>query len=172
MERTIRLLRQRTDLGTIGYIVGYLTAIVAANLIVAWQGAWITPYTAFLLIGMNLTTKDRLQDQWTRNGLVWRMGLLIAAGSFLSWILNRAAGRIALASFIAFAVSTIIDTLIYAVVKAERWRRVGWSNLGGAISDSLVFPALAFGWPPDPTIVYGQAAAKLAGGLFWALILV
>jgi hypothetical protein len=154
------------------YIIGYLAAIVAANLIVAWQGAWITPYTAFLFIGLDLTVKDQLQDRWTRNGLVWRMGLLISAGSFLSWLLNRRAGRIAVASFAAFAVSTVIDTLIYAVVKGEKWRKVGWSNLGGAISDSLVFPSLAFGWPPDPAIVYGQAAAKLAGGLFWSLILI
>lgn len=100
------------------------------------------------------------------------MGLLIAAGSVLSWVLNRQAGRIALASFLAFAVSTAVDTFIYALVKAEKWRKVGWSNLGGAITDSLIFPAVAFGWPPDPAIVYGQAAAKLAGGLFWSLILI
>ena len=155
----------------IGYISIYLAAIVAANLLVAWQGAWITPYTAFAFIGLDLTAKDYLQDKWTRNGLIWRMGLLIAAGSFLSWVLNRQAGRIALASFAAFAVSSTIDTLIYAIVRGEKWRKVGWSNLGGAISDSLVFPTLAFGLPLDPTIVYGQAAAKLAGGLFWSLVL-
>ena len=136
------------------------------------MGAWVTPYTAFLFIGLDLTAKDRLQDRWTRNGLVWRMALLILTGSVLSWLLNRQAGRIALASFVAFAVSSAVDTVIYALVDGERWRRVGWSNLGGAVSDSLLFPAVAFGWPPDPTIVYGQAAAKLAGGLFWALILI
>jgi len=149
----------------------YLLAIVAANLIVAWQGAWITPYTALLFIGLDLTAKDKLQDKWTRNGLVWRMGLLILAGSALSWFLNRQAGRIALASFAAFAISSAIDTVIYALVRGEKWKRVGWSNLGGAISDSLIFPAVAFGWPPDPVIIYGQAAAKLAGGLFWSLVL-
>jgi hypothetical protein len=152
-------------------IVLYLCAIVAANLITAWQGPWITPYTAFVFIGLDLTAKDRLQDKWTRNGLVWRMGLLILAGSALSWLLNRQAGRIALASFVAFAVSSAIDTVIYALVRGERWRRVGWSNLGGAVSDSLIFPAVAFGWPPDPAIVYGQMAAKVAGGLFWSLVL-
>jgi uncharacterized PurR-regulated membrane protein YhhQ (DUF165 family) len=99
------------------------------------------------------------------------MGLLILAGSALSWLLNRQAGRIALASFVAFAVSSAFDTVIYALVRGDRWRRVGWSNLGGAVSDSLIFPAIAFGWPPDPAIVYGQMAAKVAGGLFWSLIL-
>lgn len=144
---------------------------MTANLLVTWLGAWVTPYTAFALIGATLTTKDVLQERWAR-GLVWRMGLLIAAGSVLSWLFNRQAGRIALASFTAFAVSSVIDTLIYAVAKGERWRKVGWSNLGGAVSDSILFPAIAFGWPPDPTIVYGQMAAKVAGGLFWSLILI
>jgi len=131
-------------------VVGYLAAVIAANLIVAWLGAWITPYTAFLFIGLDLTAKDFLQDRWTRNGLVWRMGLLIATGSVLSWVLNRQAGRIALASFVAFAVSSVIDTIIYAVLhRQEKWRKVGWSNLGGAVADSILFPGIAFGWPPD-----------------------
>lgn len=145
--------------------------MIAANLIVAWMGAWITPYTAFVFIGLDLTAKDKLQDKWTRHGLVWRMGLLILTGSVLSWLLNRQAGRIALASFVAFAVSSAIDTVIYAIVRGDRWRRVGWSNLGGAVSDSLIFPAVAFGWPPDSAIVYGQMAAKVAGGMFWSLVL-
>lgn len=171
MQRTIRLLRTGTNLETIGYVTAYLTAIVAANLIVAWLGPWVTPYTAFVFIGLDLTVKDYLQDKWTHNGLIVRMGVLIATGSILSWLLNRAAGRIALASFVAFAASSAIDTIIYAAARGERLRRIGWSNLGGAVTDSLIFPALAFGWPPDPAIVYGQAAAKLAGGQFWSLIL-
>jgi hypothetical protein len=154
------------------YVALYLAAVVAANLIVAWLGPWVSIYTAWTFIGLDLTVKDRLQDKWTRNKLVLRMGGLILAGSVLSWVLNRNAGRIALASFVAFAVSSSIDALIYALVKGEKWRKVGWSNLGGALSDSILFPILAFGWPPDPTIVYGQLAAKVAGGLFWSLILI
>ncbi len=153
-------------------ITAYLVSIVAANLIIAWLGPAASIYTAALFIGLDLTVKDRLQDEWTHSGLVWRMGLLILTGSVISWVLNRNAGRIALASFVAFAVSSSIDAVIYAVVKGEKWRKVGWSNLGGAISDSILFPALAFGWPPDPVIVYGQMTAKLAGGLFWSLILI
>jgi uncharacterized PurR-regulated membrane protein YhhQ (DUF165 family) len=154
------------------YVALYLAAIVAANLIVTWLGPWVSPYTAFALIGATLTIKDSLQDKWTRNGLVWRMGLLIAAGSFLSWAINRRAGRIAIASFVAFAVSTGVDVLVYAVLhRNSRWRRVGWSNAFGAIADSIVFPALAFGWPPDPIIVYQQIIAKGFGGQIWSLIL-
>jgi len=150
----------------------YLAAIVAANLIVTWLGAWVSPYTAFALVGATFTIKDILQDKWTKNGLTWRMGLLIGAGSFLSWAFNRNAGRIALASFAAFAISTTVDVVVYALLhKNSRWRRVGWSNACGAIADSIVFPALAFGWPPDPLIVYQQIIAKGFGGQIWSLIL-
>ena len=153
-------------------IGGYLVSIVAANLIIAWLGPAASIYTAALFIGLDLTVKDRLQDQWTQSGLVRRMGTLILAGSVISWALNRQAGRIALASFVAFAVSSGLDALVYALAKGERWRKVGWSNLAGAISDSILFPAIAFGWPPDPAIVYGQMVAKLAGGQFWSLLLI
>jgi len=100
------------------------------------------------------------------------MGALIGTGSILSWVLNRGAGRIALASFVAFAVSGTIDAVVYHLLRGkERWRRVSWSNLFGAVTDSVIFPAIAFGWPPDPAIVYGQMAAKAMGGQFWALVL-
>jgi uncharacterized PurR-regulated membrane protein YhhQ (DUF165 family) len=153
------------------YVALYLAAIVAANLIVAWQGAWVSPYTGALFIGLDLTVKDHLQDRWSKRGLVWRMGLLILAGSGLSWFLNRNAGRIAVASFVAFAVSSSIDALVYALVPRPRLEKVGWSNLFGSISDSIVFPALAFGWPPSYDLVLAQMAFKLAGGQFWSLVL-
>lgn len=149
----------------------YLAAIIAANLIVAWLGAWISPYTGALFIGLDLTVKDSLQDKWTHNGLVWRMGLLILTGSALSWLLNRNAGRIALASFVAFAVSSGIDAVIYALVPRPRAEKMGWSNLFGSVADSVVFPALAFGWPPSYELVLAQMAFKLAGGQFWTLVL-
>jgi len=110
------------------FIVLYLVAIVAANLLVAWLGPWVSPYTAGLLIGLDLTAKDRLQDKWLHRGLVWKMGTLIATGSILSWLINRNAGRIALASFVAFAVSSTIDAIVYHLHRDKaQWRRVSWS---------------------------------------------
>jgi uncharacterized PurR-regulated membrane protein YhhQ (DUF165 family) len=100
------------------------------------------------------------------------MAALIGSGSLISWMLNRKAGRIALASFVAFAVSGTIDAIVYHVLrKSSRFERVNWSNLASAASDSVLFPALAFGWPPSMEIVYGQATAKVAGGLFWSLVM-
>lgn len=153
-------------------ICAYLAAIVAANLLTAWLGPWVTPINGFVFIGLDITTRDALHDAWKGRGLWWRMTLLIGTGSALSWLLNRNAGRIALASFVAFVASGAIDTLIYHVLRHwSKFERVNWSNLGSAAVDSVLFPAIAFGWPPDMAIVYGQATAKVGGGLFWSLVM-
>lgn len=98
------------------------------------------------------------------------MTALIAAGSILSWLLNRDAAQIALASFVAFSAAAIVDTLIYHVLgKYPRWLRINGSNIPSALVDSIIFPTLAFGaflWP----IVLGQFLAKTLGGFAWSLV--
>jgi len=42
----------------------YLVAIVAANLSVAYFGASASIFNAFLFIGLDLTTRDLLHEQW------------------------------------------------------------------------------------------------------------
>jgi uncharacterized PurR-regulated membrane protein YhhQ (DUF165 family) len=156
----------------IKYVCLYLMAIVAANLIVARFGAGISKVTAFLFVGLDFTAMDHLHDAWHRRGLWWKMALLIASGSALSWLLNRNAGRIGMASFVAFVVSGIVDRLIYAIlVKRQRHERVDLSNLGSSAIDSFLFPTLAFGWPPDLDVIFGQFTAKMAGGAVWRVVL-
>lgn len=153
------------------FVAVYLAAIVAANLSVATFGPSVTIVNAFLLIGLDLTLRDRLHDQWKGRGLVLRMGALIAVGGLLSWLGNGAAGPIALASTVAFSLAAIADALVYALL-GERTRlvRVNGSNVVSSAVDSLVFPTLAFGGFM-PAIVIGLFAAKVAGGFLWSLIL-
>jgi len=149
----------------------YLAAIVAANLLVATFGPAVSIVNAFLFIGLDLTSRDRLHEAWAGRGLAWKMGLLIASGSLLSYLLDGAAGRIALASFVAFAVSATLDTAIYALLHERAYLvKVNGSNVVSAAADSLIFPTLAFG-ALLPWIVLGQFAAKVAGGVLWAFIL-
>jgi queuosine precursor transporter len=150
------------------YVLMYLAAIVAANLTVAWFGPQMTILNAFLFIGLDLTARDKLHDAWHGNGLVWKMASLIAVGSLLSWLLNRDAGQIALASFVAFAAASIVDTAAYHLLRHRVWwQRVNGSNVLSAAVDSLVFPTIAFG-AFLPWIVLGQFAAKVLGGAAWA----
>jgi hypothetical protein len=155
---------------SIGLIGLYLAAIVAANLIITRFGPSATIVTAFLFIGLDITVRDRLHESW-RGGSLWpRMAALIASGSLLSWLVNRNAGPIALASFVAFAASGIADTLVYHALRRRAWIvKVNGSNVVSAAVDSLIFPTLAFGMLL-PWVVLGQFIAKVAGGAVWAAL--
>lgn len=152
------------------YVILYLVAIVLANLSVAALGPSVVVVNAFLFIGLDLTARDQLHEAWRGNNLLPKMAALIASGSILSWLLNRDAGSIALASFVAFAAAGTVDGIIYHFMgKYPRWLRINGSNVPSALVDSLVFPTLAFGtflWP----IVLGQFVAKTLGGFVWSLV--
>ena len=147
----------------------YLGAVVAANLLIAHFGPAAAPVVAFVFIGLNLVTRDCLHDLWGRQ--VVRNMLLVASGGALSYTLNAGAGRVAVASMLAFAVSEAGDALLY---HARRHRphleRTNTSNLLGAALDSLIFPVVAFGGFPVAIIAL-QFIAKVAGGLIWSVVL-
>lgn len=154
------------------YVVLYLAAIVAANLLVAEFGPSVVILNAFLFIGLDLTTRDALHERWHGRHLWLKMAGLIAAGSLLSWFLNRDAGRIAMASFIAFAGAGLADTVVYHLLHGRaRLLKVNGSNVVSAAVDSVLFPLIAFGWPPLLGIMAGQFVAKIAGGALWSMVL-
>lgn len=154
------------------YVIVYLIAIVLANLSIARFGPSAAVVNAFLFIGLDLTTRDRLHDLWRGQGLWLRMAALIIAGSVLSWLLNRDAGPIAIASFVAFMTATTVDAIAYqALGKYPKWIRVNGSNIPSAAVDSMVFPAMAFGLPLMWPIVLGQFVAKVLGGAIWSIVL-
>ena len=149
----------------------YLTAIVAANLLVAAFGPSIAIWSAFLFIGLDITARDTLHQAWQGRRLWLKMAALIAAGSLLSYLLNRSAGAIALASLAAFAASSTTDTLTYHLLRRRSWWvKVNGSNVASAAVDSLIFPTLAFG-ALLPVVVVGQFIAKVAGGAAWSFLL-
>ncbi|HRQ42259.1 MAG TPA: VUT family protein [Chloroflexota bacterium] len=152
------------------YVILYLVTIVLANLSVVAFGPSMVIVNAFLFIGLDLTARDHLHDTWRGNKLVLKMIALIATGSILSWLLNRNAGQIALASFVAFATAATVDAIVYHLLgKYPRWLRINGSNIPSALVDSLVFPTLAFG-AFLPVIVLGQFLAKVLGGFAWSLV--
>jgi uncharacterized PurR-regulated membrane protein YhhQ (DUF165 family) len=130
------------------------------------------PIIAFLLIGLDLTLRDRLHDLWRGRQLWPRMfGLIVAAG-VVSYLLNPVSGPIAVASVVAFSLASLADAAVYHLLAGRSWSiRTNGSNLIGATVDSLVFPVMAFG-SAFPSIVLGQLVAKVVGGMFWALLIV
>ncbi len=154
------------------YVIVYLIAIVLANLSIAHFGPSAAVVNAFLFIGLDLTTRDKLHDLWRGQGLWLKMAAMIIAGSVLSWLLNRDAGPIAIASFVAFATAATVDAIAYqALGKYPKWARVNGSNIPSAAVDSIVFPAMAFGLPLMWPIVLGQFVAKVLGGAIWSIVL-
>lgn len=153
-------------------VILYLVAIIAANLIVTQFGPQVSIITAFLFIGLDITARDGLHEKWRGKRLWWKMLLLIGAGSAISYFINRNAGPIALASFVAFAGAGLADTAAYSLLgDRTRFVKINGSNVVSSAVDSFLFPALAFGLPVMWAIVAGQFIAKVGGGFLWSIAL-
>lgn len=149
----------------------YLAAIVLANLSVAKFGPNAAIINAFLFIGLDLTSRDGLHEAWGKDGLWWKMAILISAGGLMSWAMSRDAGLIAVASTTAFAAAAVVDTAVYHIFrKRSKMEKSNLSNVAAATVDSILFPTIAFGGLL-PVIVLGQFLAKVAGGYLWSLII-
>jgi uncharacterized PurR-regulated membrane protein YhhQ (DUF165 family) len=144
----------------------YAFAMTAANLSVAAFGPAISPLNAFLFIGLDLVLRDWLHVKLK----LWQMGALIASTGFLTYLLNPASGKIAIASAVAFTAAAIVDWFVFAKLKGSWVKRANGSNVAGAAVDSIIFPTLAFG-VLMPHIVLLQFAAKVFGGFLWSMII-
>jgi queuosine precursor transporter len=147
-------------------ITAYAAAMTLANLSVATFGPAISPINAFFLIGLDLALRDWLHVRLR----VWQMGALIAATGALTYVLNPAAGQIAIASACAFTAAALVDWGTFARLRGSWVFRANGSNVAGAAVDSLLFPTIAFG-ALMPHIVAMQFVAKVAGGAVWAWLI-
>ncbi len=154
-----------------GLIVAFLAAIVAANLITTHYGPSASIYNAFFLIGLDFITRDRLADFWGTTRWA-KMIALIAVGGGLSYWLNADAGKIAIASMVAFSAAELVEATAYHFLRRRQWlERAPKAALLAAAVDSLIFPTIAFGgvmW----AITFGQFFAKLAGAVVWSWVVV
>lgn len=154
-------------------ILIYAAAMIAANLIVAGAQAsapqllpLVVGANAFVLIGLDLALRDWLHVRLR----AWQMIALIVTTGALTFVLNPAAGQIAVASAAAFMAAGMIDWLVFSLARGPWLRRSITSNVAGAGVDSVVFPLLAFG-SLKPEIVLTMFAAKVAGGAVWAMLI-
>jgi uncharacterized PurR-regulated membrane protein YhhQ (DUF165 family) len=170
-RKSSRYVRSRgTSTGDHEMVAIYICALVIANLSVAYFGPWVSPINAFLLIGLDLSLRDKLHEKWKNNLWSKMISLIVVAGA-ISYVLNPAAGKIALASVIAFILSGLVDAFVYQKLKHKSWMiKSNGSNTAGALVDSMVFPTIAFGGLM-PMIVLLQFAAKVSGGAIWAWVL-
>jgi len=147
-------------------LFAYAVAMIAANLLVATFGPSISPINAFLLIGLDLTLRDWLHVKLK----TWQMGGLIVGTGVLTYLLNPAAGMIAVASAVSFLMAALVDWAVFVKTTGSWIKRANISNTAGAAVDSLLFPTIAFG-VLMPEIVALQFLAKIAGGAVWSFLL-
>jgi hypothetical protein len=150
-------------------VTAFLAAIVIANIALTHLGpSWIMPI-AFLLIGLDFITRDRLADFWGTTRFAKMLGLILVGGA-LSWWFNRHSIQIAEASTISFIVAEVAEAIIYHLLRHQRWvERAPRAAVVAAIVDSVVFPTLAFGSFVFVTS-FGQFCAKVAGALVWSWV--
>jgi hypothetical protein len=147
-------------------LITYAVAMTLANLLVATFGPSISPINAFFFIGLDLTLRDWLHVRLK----TWQMGGLIVGTGALTYLLNPAAGMIAIASSVSFTAASVVDWAVFAKLTGTWIKRANGSNIAGAAVDSVVFPTLAFG-VLMPQIVVMQFFAKVVGGVFWAYVI-
>lgn len=142
MERTEPCLRGKVYLS----VCLYLSAAVAANLLVTRFGQRALIFTAFFLIPFDLFTRDILHEYWERNNLWIKMTALILSGSVISTLFSLSAWRVAVASFLSFTLSGFSDAGIYQLLHGKSVQaKMNVSNFISSILDSLAFPLIAFG---------------------------
>lgn len=147
----------------------FVGSIVCANLLVAQFGPMMSIINSFVLIGLDLSLRDKLHDQWDGNPI--KIGGLIVVSGVVSYLLNPATGIFAIASVAAFCLSMTADAIVYQLLKHKKWMvKSNGSNIAGSAVDSVVFPTIAFGGLM-PEIVAMQFAAKAVGGFVWSLML-
>ena len=141
----------------------YAAAMILANLSVAHWGPVVSPINAFVLIGLDLALRDWLHFRLK----AWQMLALIAGTGAITYLLNPAAGMIAVASSVSFTAAALVDWATFLKLRGSWLYRSNGSNVAGAAVDSLIFPTLAFG-SLMPWIVLAQFVAKVAGGAVWS----
>lgn len=146
-------------------LITYAVAMTLANLLVATFGPSISPINAFFFIGLDLTLRDWLHVRLK----TWQMGGLIVGTGALTYLLNPAAGMIAVASAVSFLMAALVDWAVFVKTTGSWIKRANLSNTAGAAVDSVLFPTIAFG-VLMPEIVALQFAAKVIGGGVWSFI--
>src|SRR5215813_9631545 len=102
---------------TVFLVAVYVAAMVVANMLVWWFGPWFSPLNSFFLIGLDLTMRDVLHERLRRVQLV----AVIAAGGLITWAVNPATARIAIASACAFTLAALADWLAYSWLRERSW---------------------------------------------------
>lgn len=149
----------------------YTASIAVANWLVLNVGVQLAPAgphtlsvgfgmsapSGVLAVGAALTFRDFVQRTSGFQGALLAVGLGAALTAFLSV-------GLAVASGVTFLVSESIDTVVYTHLRRGFASAVIVSNLFGALTDSVLFLLLAFGWDAAISLSLPSVAGKIEWG--------
>lgn len=155
-----------------GQALGYLSVAVLLSAVIVAN--WLTTRFGFVPVGFGFTAtagtfaagfalaaRDATQDLLGKP----KMLAVIAIGAALSYII--ADPFIATASAVAFAVAELLNFAVYTPLRNRsklgdrRWMAaVSASSLIGALADTFIFLAIAFGWAAVLPALAGQLVGK------------
>jgi queuosine precursor transporter len=145
----------------------YLIAFVLANLIVLYFGSIGLIFTALFLIPFDFVMRCIFHETWKGIELILKLGLIVIAASLITFVINRNAINIAIASSVGFILAQIFAGIFYQFfIKKSFFIKVNGSDAIGILIDSLAFQLIAFGII-NYNILVGQFLLKLIGGFFW-----
>ena len=145
----------------------YLIAFVLANLIVLYFGSIGLIFTALFLIPFDFVMRCIFHETWKGIELILKLGLIVIVASLITFVINRNAINIAIASSVGFILAQIFAGIFYQFfIKKSFFVKVNGSDAIGILIDSLAFQLIAFGII-NYNILVGQFLLKLIGGFFW-----
>lgn len=152
-------------------IILYLLSFVSANLLVKHFGAHGLWFSSFLLIPFDFVCRCLLHETWKGFRLILYLFLLTVASGILTFIINRDALNIAVASVSGFSAAQVAAGIFYQANKSKSWFfKVNISDLCAIVFDSIVFQYIAF-HGINPSVTLGQVVIKFTGGLLWYWII-
>ena len=149
------------------YVFFYVLFICISNQLVFLYGPGVTPYTAFFIIGADFYIRDKTHEIY---GFLFSFYMICIAG-LISYFINQSSSMIAVASLTAMISSSVVDLIIYQKLIRHRFMiKSNYSNILSSMTDSIIFPFIAFGFIPVK-IVIAQTIAKIIGGYVWSAVI-
>lgn len=152
----------------IGWSSAYVAIFTVVGLIDCYCGAWIVPFTTCVCVAANMMLRDRV---FCDRGLKFSMAIAAIAG-LCTFILNSDALTVAIASFVAVVTGSFVSGLVFELLKnklvIEKARPI--ANTCSAVSDSLLYPTIAF-MAFLPVISMEMFVSKFLSVLFYTFII-
>jgi len=156
-------------------ILIFLIAIVLANLSILYIGPQMAIWNSFILIGLDISLRDKLHERWHGKKLKRNIFFLVLTGAIITFLFNTQALWICIGSVLAFSLALFGDSYVYEkLFHKSKLEKMNISNMASALIDSGVFVLIALHFLPlkeQIEIISMMAGAKVLGGSVWAWVL-